>query len=170
MILTSNLSIREFTNIPGNRTWDLIHPNLLGDVDGDGAVTPTDLSAFPTVFGTGTIEPGSEAIDFTGDFTIEDEDIILFLKRYDGPIEDCDGNGVVDAMQIARGQAPDADLDGSIDDCHVPGDITGDGRVDGADLNALLGSWGTSWPDADFNADGIIDGSDLLFLVSNWSA
>ena len=165
-----DLSIRDFTNIPANRTWDLIHSDRMGDVDGNGTVDPSDLAAFPKVFGTGTIETGDEPLDFTGDFTIEDEDITLFLERYDGPIEDCDANGIVDAMQIARGQAPDTDLDGSIDDCHVPGDITGDGRVDGADLNALLGSWGTSWADADFNADGIIDGSDLLFLISNWSA
>lgn len=49
-------------------------------------------------------------------------------------------------------------------------DLTGDGTVNGADLSALLGSWGPCMSpcDADLNADGVVDGSDLTRLISQW--
>ncbi len=59
----------------------------------------------------------------------------------------------------------------------IPGDITGDLLVDGADLIILLGSWGEcpteddgadSCCAADLNADGLVDGGDLLILMGNW--
>ena len=48
------------------------------------------------------------------------------------------------------------------------GDIDGDGSVGGADLTALLGSWGTADPAADLNGDGVVDGADLTILLSSW--
>jgi uncharacterized membrane protein len=55
----------------------------------------------------------------------------------------------------------------------LPPDITGDGVVNGADLGALLGAWG-SCPGAlcaaDLNADGVIDGADLGLLLGAWGA
>ncbi len=51
---------------------------------------------------------------------------------------------------------------------NVPGDVNGDGVVDGQDLASLLGGWGTNFADADFNGDGIVDGVDLASLVANW--
>ena len=48
-----------------------------------------------------------------------------------------------------------------------PGDIDGDGRVDGADLIELLGSWGlVGGPDLD--GDGSIDGNDLNIILGYW--
>jgi hypothetical protein len=49
-----------------------------------------------------------------------------------------------------------------------PADVTGDGFVDGADLAALLGAWGTSTND--LNGDGIVDGADLAALLTGWGA
>lgn len=53
-----------------------------------------------------------------------------------------------------------------------PGDINGDGVVNGLDLLILLSAWGTcSDPNdcpADLNDDGVVDGLDLLVLLSNW--
>ena len=49
-----------------------------------------------------------------------------------------------------------------------PADFNGDGLVDGADLNSLLGAWGTLDPDFDLTGDGRIDGADLLELLSAW--
>ena len=100
---------------------------------------------------------------------IDDEDVAGFLDVYQGPVEDCDENGVIDALQIARGTSPDQDQDGSIDDCIVPGDLNLDGMVDGGDLTILLGWWGSSWNQGDFNKDGTIDGADLLYLLARWS-
>jgi hypothetical protein len=54
----------------------------------------------------------------------------------------------------------------------IPGDLNGDGVVDGADLLILLSAWGTcADPDdcpADLNDDGVVDGADLLILLSIW--
>lgn len=49
----------------------------------------------------------------------------------------------------------------------IPGDIDGDGDVDGADLGTLLAGWGTAGP-SDLNGDGNTDGADLGILLSNW--
>jgi len=49
----------------------------------------------------------------------------------------------------------------------VPGDVNGDGVVNGEDLGALLGSWGG--PGAgDLDGDGLTDGNDLAILLGNW--
>lgn len=48
----------------------------------------------------------------------------------------------------------------------VPGDLDGDGRVNGADLGLLFVAWGTSDIAADLNGDGIVDGEDLGLLFS----
>ncbi len=53
------------------------------------------------------------------------------------------------------------------------GDVNLDGRVDGTDLNTLLGNWGQDykqWTDGDFNGDTIVDGTDLNSLLQNWGA
>jgi len=47
------------------------------------------------------------------------------------------------------------------------GDLNGDGIVNGADLAAMLGSWGAAGP-ADLNGDGIVNGADLALLLGNW--
>lgn len=52
----------------------------------------------------------------------------------------------------------------------IPGDLNGDGVVDGADLGGLLGSWGLcAGCPADLNGDGVVDGADLGILLSNWT-
>ncbi len=47
------------------------------------------------------------------------------------------------------------------------GDLNSDGNVDGADLGALLGAWGSPGP-ADLNNDGNVDGADLGALLGVW--
>ena len=54
---------------------------------------------------------------------------------------------------------------GSSPDC----DISGDGVVDGVDLAALLGSWGSSNQDADLDMDGVVGGGDLAMLLGCWN-
>jgi hypothetical protein len=49
------------------------------------------------------------------------------------------------------------------------GDLNGDQVVDGADLGALLGQWGTDGS-ADLNGDAIVDGADLGALLGAWGA
>ena len=49
----------------------------------------------------------------------------------------------------------------------IPGDLDGNGRVDGLDLAALLSAWGTGGADLDGN--GTTDGADLTVLLSGWT-
>jgi len=49
-----------------------------------------------------------------------------------------------------------------------PGDINGDGIVDGFDLARVLGAWGSNSPDADINGDGVVDGADVALVLANW--
>ncbi|MCH2143593.1 MAG: hypothetical protein MK082_00440 [Phycisphaerales bacterium] len=65
----------------------------------------------------------------------------------------------------------DGDGSGGADLCEtgIPGDINGDGAVDGADLTILLGEWGTANAVADLNGDGTVDGADLTTLLGNWT-
>ena len=88
---------------------------------------------------------------------------------------DCNADGIVDYGQILSGQLIDANGDGIPDICEVdpcPGDISGNGAVDGVDLTLLLGVWGTDGIggefDADITNDGIVGGADLTVLFSGW--
>ena len=52
----------------------------------------------------------------------------------------------------------------------TPGDFTGDGLVDGADLGLMLAVWGPcSGCPEDLNGDGEVSGADLGLLLSFWS-
>lgn len=50
-------------------------------------------------------------------------------------------------------------------------DLTCDGRVDGADLAAILGSWGPCPAPcaADLDASGTVDGADLAIVLASWA-
>ena len=50
----------------------------------------------------------------------------------------------------------------------LPGDLDGDGTVDGADIGLLLAVWGTADPDADLDGNGTVDGGDLGVLLAGW--
>ena len=52
-----------------------------------------------------------------------------------------------------------------------PGDLNGDGLVNGADLGLLLNGWGTCGTPCpgDLSPNGTVDGADLGILLSNWT-
>ena len=88
---------------------------------------------------------------------------------------DCNADGIVDYGQILSGQLIDADANGIPDICEIdpcPGDISGNGAVDGVDLSVLLGVWGTDGSggefDADVTNDGIVNGADLTIILGGW--
>ena len=164
-------STRTLQDAPSDQVWKLWHQDLLGDVDGDGLKGPLDLNAFPSAQASSAFEHGHEVLDLDGNFVIDADDIDAFLLVYQGPIEDCDSNGMVDARQIALGIAPDLDQDGRIDDCTAPclGDFNLDGVVNGADLSQLLASWQLKGQSAtDLDGDGIVSGSDLAIILGVW--
>ena len=51
----------------------------------------------------------------------------------------------------------------------VPGDLNGDGLVNGTDLGLLLIAWGTNDADADLDGSGTVGGDDLGLMLANWS-
>jgi hypothetical protein len=55
----------------------------------------------------------------------------------------------------------------------LPGDLNGDGLVDGADLALLLGAWGPCPAkdecSADIDGDGMVGGADLAVLLGGWT-
>lgn len=54
-------------------------------------------------------------------------------------------------------------------DPYLGADITGDYRVDAADLGLLQSLWGSSDVRGDLNFDGVVDGADQGLLLSNWT-
>jgi len=53
-----------------------------------------------------------------------------------------------------------------------PGDLDGDGSVNGVDLGLVFAGWGACGPDAcpaDLNGDGVVDGTDLGLLFIDWT-
>ena len=90
---------------------------------------------------------------------------------------DCNSDGIVDYGQILTGQLIDANANGIPDTCEripCPGDISGNGAVDGVDITVLLGLWGTDGSGGEFFADvtklGIVNGADLTVVLGGWGA
>ena len=51
----------------------------------------------------------------------------------------------------------------------LPGDLNGDGVVNGADVGLLLADWASSGSAADLDNDGVVGGGDIGLLLSYWS-
>jgi hypothetical protein len=58
---------------------------------------------------------------------------------------------------------------GIVDLRTVPGDLNGDGVVNGDDLGIMLGAWGPGTGPADLNLDDTVDGNDLGILLGAWT-
>lgn len=64
----------------------------------------------------------------------------------------------------------DVEVIGVVPNEGIPGDLDGDGLVNGADMGLLLSEWGPcpGCP-ADLNGDGVVDGADMGLLLVNWT-
>jgi hypothetical protein len=71
--------------------------------------------------------------------------------------EDCNGNGVPDACDIALGNSADANGDGIPDECGCPGDFNGDGVVSVDDLLTVIAGYG-----------GEYDVEDILTVLAEY--
>jgi hypothetical protein len=87
----------------------------------------------------------------------------------DGP--DCNHNGLWDGCDIYNGDESDVNDNSIPDSCETtPGDLNGDGCIDGGDLGLMLALWGTANPPAgDLDGDGVVGGGDLGLLLAAWS-
>lgn len=129
---------------------------------------------------------GMAAADLDGD---DDLDLVL-TGRADGLIGIFENTGsgsfinrsaVADAGNALSAQgvsAFDHDRDGDLDGADANafwaravlrrGDSNGFGSINGADVGATLGAWGTSGSTADLNLDGLVGGADLGALLGGW--
>jgi hypothetical protein len=163
---------RTLTSLPAGATWTLYPPSRLGDADGGGAVTLADFVVFAGCF-HGGFGPGCEMMDFDGDSAIDLDDYDTFAAVYSQPLHDCDGNKVVDLLDMLLDPGLDQDGTGVPDICEAGADLNGDGIVGIEDFLTLLGSWGPcagggACP-ADFDDDGFVGITDFLMLLSLWS-
>ena len=80
-----------------------------------------------------------------------------------------DRGEVLHDLWMQTGMSAPVDMDAAEIDLasSIPGDLNGDGAVNGADLGILLSDWGLSGP-ADLDGNGIVGGSDLAILLGNW--
>ncbi len=150
------------SGLPGpnlrNRTRDFIWNRLLPPTDHPGGARPdftqqnfADLEAFLDDDGSSGARPD------------------MIPDECQPDLVDCDGDGIPDAEELAKGTQVDANYDGTPDDCPVcEGDTDNDGLVDLADLLNVLANWGTTDPAGDADNDGDVDLGDLLAVLSNW--
>lgn len=148
------------------------------DVSGDDRVDLDDFlgtdeapSGFRECWNTTTTPDEPCAVhDLDQDGFIGADDLDGFLLMFDDPLEDCDGSGTPDLVELLDGTLQDADDNGIPDPCQCPGDVTGNLVIDVEDLLLVIGSWGTCAPPcpADTNLDGMVTVEDLLQVILDW--
>lgn len=125
----------------------------------------------------GTPSTGAADIDVTYDIALSPSNVIYVLEFR----LSTNAPGVLESELIHVMLAPDATSpSGALLEASLflesffglfpcPGDLSGDGIVNGADLASLLASWGAAGP-ADLNGDGVVNGVDLAALLAGWGA
>ncbi|MBX3354824.1 MAG: hypothetical protein KF724_03895 [Phycisphaeraceae bacterium] len=105
--------------------------------------------------------PPLGAACFPNGFCLEmfEEDAAVAGVPWAGPMTTCadlNGNGTPDVCE--QGPPP------------IPGDLNGDGFVNGSDLAIVLGNWGGgAGSPGDANGDGVVDGADIALVLGNWT-
>ena len=125
--------VRTFTDVPSNAVWTAYPPSRIADFDANGVVGLADWAQF-VAFGLGAVTPGREMFDADGDWDLDAADVAAFWSRSATPRGDLDGDGAVQAddlaaLLVAWGQSG------------VAADLDLDGIVGAADLAALLAAW-----------------------------
>ena len=171
------------TNLPAGESF---HLSLNNYVTFDNCIPPRGFTnkSYATFDGEpiGYSYPDGQYWDYT-EFAIPSGTVVAVTTLYfqtsskpymeflrDTNVSDDNGQIVFDLWEEGGKSAPLAmdTVELSIEDTGVPGDLNGDGQVDGADLGLLLASWGSDGI-GDINGDGIVNGADLGLLLSYWS-
>lgn len=158
-----------YASLPFVETWPRVLPltpigdpvarPVVGnpDLNGDGAVTFTDLALMSTAMLT--LEPPTA--DLNADGLIDVTDLTIAQRALGRTQPQRPSNAPAPEWLSAW---PDADAPSPL---RRLGDLDGDGLVDFNDLNRLLVSYGSVCATSDVNLDGLTDFTDLLTIVVN---
>jgi hypothetical protein len=167
--------------IPGNYRLQPGSPAI--DAGTSEGAPATDLEGTQRPQGAGFDIGAYEFMDCDGNGTHDRLDIIA------GTHGDCNGNWIPDPCDIASGSSGDVDSNGIPDEClppgglRLPGDATGDGRLDISDAVGILGFLFLGNPKqlpcgdgsrndpankalVDWQSDGRIDVSDAVATIT----
>ncbi len=130
-----------------------------------GAMSPSECAALGGVYqGNNSSCVGTDCPDPVG--------AACFPNGFCLVLSEADATAAGASWQGAGTTCTDANGNGTADACEsngIPGDLNGDGAVNGADLGSLLGAWGTADANADLNDSGMVEGADLGMLLGNWT-
>lgn len=79
-----------------------------------------------------------------------------------------EGNHTINISSVINGEA-DTVVNLTITVIAVPGDVTGDGRVDYRDIVEVIEHWGEQDTKYDVNRSGTVDYGDISFIVEHWT-
>jgi len=143
-------------------------------------LTPAEAAQMPGLIGSWSFDDGTAADARGVNNGLLQSVASVVIDDGPGANVDCNGNGVLDAYELATNALSDADVNGVPDCCEsapicIPcaGDVDGNGTVNGVDLAAVLTAWGTDgakYPGSDTNRDGLVEGGDLAQVLSDWGA
>lgn len=142
------------------------------DADGNSEIVLADWLDFLACMDGGpyTADDPCAVHDIDQNGTVDMTDFQSFLLAWEGPDDDCNGNGIIDIEDITVGTSMDADMDGVPDECGLcVGDINSSGDVGFADLLELLAAYGPcAGCNADLDGDDEVSFTDLLILLAAW--
>jgi len=147
------------------------------DMDGNDQVDILDFVQFHGCFGPGPYNADSPCAvsDINQDGDVDLNDFDSFMMVYNGPMRDCNHNGIVDLRDILTGVSTDANNNGIPDSCEPTCDTDTNGThgTDIDDLVAVITHWGSCPPSpapcaADVNFDHVVNIDDLSAVIISW--
>jgi hypothetical protein len=158
-----------FVDSLGRREFDFEYEQA----DIGGTIDIFDWFAFADCYGGGPYTPDDYCAigDVNQDGFVDEIDVAAFETVFDGPVGDCNENGISDLVDILEGTSADKDSNAIPDECQCDADFNGDGFVDGADLGQLLLLFGQfCFCPQDLTGNFFVDGADLGQLLLDWGS
>lgn len=150
----------------GAQTWTINPNGSTGytTASGTSLSTPLVAGAVACLIGARpgwTVDQMRAILFATGqDFVVTGVPDPLFVRGYGimdaagAAAADCNGNGVLDAQDIAAGTSRDCNSNGTPDECECRADYNADGNLTVADFGAFQTGFVQGQECADFNGDG----------------
>ena len=158
-----------------------------GNIDADPLFVAPASGDFHLSEFSPCLNAGDPDGDYTGQTDIDGDPRVLFGRVDIGADEvagpDCNGNGILDSMDISGGTSPDCNWNGIPDECELANgtslDCNGNGIPDECDLANCISTDvnGNGIPDecesvGDLNCDGTLDLADInpfVLFLSNYA-